>query len=121
MVPHGSGRYNVVAANGGDPLPPRPRPLEHPRRCASLGGSCQRRVSSVHKLAVAPREILGLAVPSLDSGEAANLTVFDDTTEWTLEARHLKSKSKNTPFVGDAMVGRAWAVVNKGLLVEAEA
>ena len=76
---------------------------------------------AVRKLAVAPREILGLEVPSLDEGAAATLTVFDATTEWTFEARHVRSKSRNTPFVGAPMVGRAWAVVNNGLLVEAEA
>ncbi len=76
---------------------------------------------AVHKLAVAPREILGLEVPSLDEGAAANLTVFDATTEWTFEARHIRSKSHNTPFVGAPMVGRAWAVVNHGQFVEAEA
>ena len=75
---------------------------------------------AVHKLAVAPREILGLEVPSLAEGGAANLTVFDDTTEWTFERQHVQSKSHNTPFVGSPMVGRAWAVVNNGLFVEAE-
>ena len=75
---------------------------------------------AVRKLAVAPREILGLEVPNLDEGAEANLTVFDATTEWTFEKRHIRSKSHNTPFVGAPMVGRAWAVVNHGQFVEAE-
>ena len=75
---------------------------------------------AVAKLAVAPREILGVEVPALEEGAPANLTVFDDATEWTFERRHIRSKSHNTPFVGDRMVGRAWAVVNNGLFVEAE-
>ena len=74
---------------------------------------------AVRKLAVAPREILGLGVPSLEEGAAANLTVFDAETEWTFEARHIRSKSHNTPFVGAPMVGRAWAVINHSQLVEA--
>ena len=76
---------------------------------------------AVHKLAVAPREILGLEVPTFDEGAEANLTVFDATTEWTFEKRHVRSKSNNTPFVGAPMVGRAWAIVNHGQFVEAEA
>ena len=76
---------------------------------------------AVHKLAVAPREILGLEVPALAEGAPANLTVFDDTTEWTFRREHVRSKSHNTPFVGAPMVGRAWAVVNRGQLVEAAA
>ena len=75
---------------------------------------------AVHKLAVAPREILGLEVPALEEGAEANLTVFDDSTGWTFGREHVHSKSHNTPFVGAPMVGRAWAIVNKGQLVEAE-
>ena len=76
---------------------------------------------AVRMLAVAPREILGLPVPALEVGAPTNLTIFDDSTEWTFERRHIRSKSHNTPFVGAPMVGRAWAVVNNGQIVEAEA
>ncbi len=74
---------------------------------------------AVHKLCVAPREILRLPVPEVTEGEPANLTVFDAKTEWTFGKQHIRSKSKNTPFVGDTMVGRAWAIYNRGQLVEA--
>jgi len=73
---------------------------------------------AVHKVTIAPREILRLPVPVLKEGAPANLTIFDATTEWTFEKRHIKSKSSNTPFVGDRMVGKAWATYNKGQLVD---
>lgn len=76
---------------------------------------------AVAALAVAPRLVLGLEVPTVDEGAAANLTVFDATTEWTFGREHVRSKSHNTPFLGAPMVGRAWAVVNNGQFVEAEA
>jgi dihydroorotase len=76
---------------------------------------------AVYKLTVAPREILGLAVPELTAGQPANLTVFDAETEWTFEARHVRSRSRNTPFVGAQMVGRAWAIYNNRQLVEVDA
>jgi dihydroorotase len=69
---------------------------------------------AVHKLTVAPRRILRLDVPQVAEGEPACLTVFDATTEWTFEAGDVRSKSRNTPFVGAPMVGRPWAVYNKG-------
>ena len=72
---------------------------------------------AVHKLTVAPREILRLDVPSFEPGSKANLTIFDATTRWTFTAADIKSKSVNTPFVGHEMVGKAWAVYNKGQLV----
>ena len=66
----------------------------------------------------APRAVLGMPVPRIAVGEPANLTVFDATTEWTFEARHIQSKSLNTPFVGAQLVGRAWAIVNRGRVAE---
>ncbi len=75
---------------------------------------------AVRKLTVEPRQILRLAQPTIKEGESANLTVFDAETEWTFEKEHIRSKSKNTPFVGAEMVGRAWAIYNNGQFVEAE-
>jgi len=72
---------------------------------------------AVRKLTVAPREILRIPMPRLAEGKPANLTVFDATTRWTFAATDIHSKSRNTPFVGHEMVGRAWAVYNKGRLV----
>lgn len=74
---------------------------------------------AVHKMTVAPRKILRLPVPEIKEGESANLTIFDATTEWTFESKHIRSKSINTPFVGSQMVGKAWAIYNKGQFVEA--
>jgi dihydroorotase len=76
---------------------------------------------AVRKLTVVPRQILRVPVPRLAEGEPANLTVFDADTRWTFEVRHIHSKSRNTPFAGQEMVGRAWAIYNKGQLVEAGA
>jgi dihydroorotase len=74
---------------------------------------------AVAKITSAPRKILRIPLPVIEVGAPANLTVFDDATEWTFEARHIRSKSRNTPYLGSQMVGRAWAVYNKGRLVQA--
>lgn len=76
---------------------------------------------AVRKLVVEPRRILRLPIPQIKEGEPANLTVFDATTSWTFEERHIHSKSRNTPFVGRPMIGRAWAIYNKKQFVEADA
>ncbi len=73
---------------------------------------------AVRKITIEPRRIMGIPQARLEVGAPANLTVFDATTEWTFEDSHIKSKSRNTPFVGHQMVGRAWAIYNKGRLVE---
>jgi dihydroorotase len=69
---------------------------------------------AVYKWTVAPRRILHIPVPRVAKGERANLTIFDATTAWTFEEQHIKSKSKNTPFLGDTLIGKAWAIYNKG-------
>ena len=73
---------------------------------------------AVYMLCVAPRKILGIDVPRIEVGEKANLTIFDATTKWVFEDRHIHSKSRNTPFLGMPMTGRAWAIYNKSQLVE---
>ena len=75
---------------------------------------------AVRKLTIEPRRILRLKNPRIERGEAANLTIFDATTRWTFEAHHIRSKSKNTPFVGEQMIGRSWGVYNKGRFERAE-
>ena len=75
---------------------------------------------ALHKLIIAPREILRLSVPPISEGAAACLTVFDATTEWVFERDHIRSRSQNTPFVGAPLVGRAWAIYNRGQLLKAD-
>lgn len=75
---------------------------------------------AVRKVSFEPRRILGIEQVRIGSGAAANLTIFDASSEWTFETRHIKSKSRNTPFVGAEMTGRAHAMYNKGRLVIAD-
>lgn len=65
----------------------------------------------VEKFAIQPRKLLGLEVPVITEGEAANLTAFAPGLKWTLEEKAIRSKSKNSPFVGRELTGRALAVV----------
>lgn len=67
----------------------------------------------VNRLAVRPREILNLPVPTIAEGEKANITFFDPDMEWTLEAQHLRSKSRNTPFLGTRFKGKVLGVYNR--------
>jgi dihydroorotase len=72
----------------------------------------------VEKFTVNPRSILSLQVPVIKEGEAANLTLFDSEIEWKVEDKHIKSKSKNTPFIGSTLKGKPVAIFNKGLYCE---
>ena len=70
----------------------------------------------VDKLAMAPRRILGIEASPIKEGEKANLTVFDPSKEWVIEEKSLQSKSKNSPYIGRKMRGKAVAVINASKL-----
>ena len=75
---------------------------------------------AVEKLTLAPRRILRLPAPQIEQGAPACLTIFDAETRWTFSEADIRSKSQNTPFVGAELVGRAWAIYNRGQFVEAQ-
>ena len=72
---------------------------------------------AVRKWTVEPYRILNLSMPRIVPGAAANLTVFDASSRWVFKDEHIMSKSKNTPFVNQEMVGKAWAIYNKGQFI----
>ncbi|MCC5942381.1 MAG: dihydroorotase [Balneolaceae bacterium] len=68
----------------------------------------------VEKLAVNPRKILNLEVPEIKVGNKANFTLFNTDEEWVYSINEVRSKSKNSPYIGETLTGRAIAVYNKG-------
>jgi dihydroorotase len=75
---------------------------------------------AVRALTMAPRRILGLDVPTMEVGTPAALTVFDASHRWTFAEEHVRSKSRNTPFLGTELVGRPHAIYNDGQLVRSD-
>lgn len=53
-----------------------------------------------------PRKLLGLPVPTLTEGAAAELTLVALDEAWTVVPERLRSKSKNTVFKGMTLRGR---------------
>jgi dihydroorotase len=68
----------------------------------------------IRAVTTAPREVLGLAQPVVEIGEAANLTLLDPNATWTLDAVSNRSKSVNSPWWGKPVKGRVVAVFNNG-------
>ncbi len=66
----------------------------------------------VEKLSLAPRRVLGLHIPKIAQGERADLTVFDPDAEWVLEEKNIRSKSRNTPFIGQKLKGKVLGVIS---------
>ncbi len=68
----------------------------------------------VEKLSRNPHRILDLQEPKIKVGESANLTIIDPEATWVVDKTKFKSRSKNTPFHGWKLTGKAIGVVNNG-------
>jgi dihydroorotase len=66
----------------------------------------------VEKLSVNPREILGVELPVIAEGEKANLVIFDADTEWEYTTVNNKSKSANSPYIGQGLKGKVLLTYN---------
>jgi dihydroorotase len=64
----------------------------------------------VHLLANGPRKVLQLDPIRIEVGQKARFTLFDITKEWTPSLSTLKSKAKNSPFIGKTMKGKPLAI-----------
>jgi dihydroorotase len=71
----------------------------------------------VARLTVGPARILNLPAGTLAPGAPADVTLVDPDRRWKVEARKMRSKSRNTPFEGWDMTGRAAVVLVGGRVV----
>ena len=62
---------------------------------------------TIKKLTVEPARILGIDAGTLTPRKPADITVIDPDQEWIVDANQFKSKSRNTPFHGWTLKGRA--------------
>jgi dihydroorotase len=69
------------------------------------------------KLTSEPVRILKLPGGRIVEGGDADLTVFDPTREWTVEAGRFASRSRNTPFDGRRLKGQVVASLVGGKVV----
>ena len=53
-----------------------------------------------------PAQILGVPGGHLSVGSCADICIFDEHAEWQLTPRALMSQGKNSPFLGQPMLGR---------------
>lgn len=66
----------------------------------------------LEKVTSGPRQVLNLEVPLIEEGVKANLTLFDPDKTWVLDEKTNLSKSKNSPWFGKELKGKAVAVFN---------
>ena len=69
---------------------------------------------AIEKLTINPAKAIGLNKGTLSVGADADITMIDLDDEWMVDAANLKSKSRNTPFAGWKVKGRAVATIVGG-------
>ncbi len=70
--------------------------------------------TALAKMTINPARILGLAKGTLAIGADADVTLIDPELQWTVDPERFRSKSKNSPFGGFRLRGRAVAVIVGG-------
>ncbi|HZM28757.1 MAG TPA: dihydroorotase [Gemmatimonadales bacterium] len=68
----------------------------------------------VERMSSGPARIFGLPGGTLAPGAPADVTVFDPDAEWTVHPQEFYSRSRNTPFGGRRLTGRANVTIVRG-------
>jgi dihydroorotase len=74
----------------------------------------------IAKFTVNPARLLNLPKGTLSAGADADVTVFDADQEWVYRPEDSASKSKNNPFFGWKLKGKAVATIVAGKIVWSE-
>jgi dihydroorotase len=70
----------------------------------------------IEKLTINPARVLGIDRGTLREGAIADVTIIDPTVGWTIDPNKFRSKSRNCPFAGWKVHGRADRVYVGGQL-----
>jgi len=71
----------------------------------------------IHRMSTAPASVFRLPGGTLGQGAVADIVVLDITDPWTVDPTAFCSKSRNTPFAGRVLTGRATLTLVGGKIV----
>ncbi|MEX0866029.1 MAG: dihydroorotase [Pirellulales bacterium] len=70
--------------------------------------------TAIAKLTSNPARVLGIDKGTLKIGADADVTLIDPAARWTVDPVQFQSQSRNTPFAGRQLTGRAHTVIVGG-------
>jgi dihydroorotase len=82
-----------------------------------VGGGVLTLVGLVERMSTMPARIFHLPGGSLAKGAPADVVLLDPEAEWTVNPSAFRSRSRNTPFGGRAVRGRAVTTIVRGQVV----
>jgi dihydroorotase len=65
----------------------------------------------IELLSVNARKIFGLTQSVIEKGHPCSITMFNPSSSWIVQEANLKSKSKNTPFIGKELKGKIIGII----------
>ena len=68
-------------------------------------------------LSINPRRLFNLEPIVINIGNKSVLTIFNPAEKWTVREQDVKSKSKNSPFIGVALTGKVAGIINGNKIV----
>ncbi len=69
---------------------------------------------AIRKLTINPALLLGIPRGTLKPGADADVTLIDPSARWTIDPSQFRSRSRNCPFAGWEVRGRAYTVIVSG-------
>ena len=67
----------------------------------------------IHLMTVAPRNIVGMPVPTIEEGANACLTLFSPDEAVVFDEKNTRSISRNNAFAGQQLKGKVVGIINK--------
>jgi dihydroorotase len=74
----------------------------------------------IEKMTLNPAKVLGIDRGTLLPGRPADVTVIDPNAEWTIDVTKFKTKSRNSPYHGWTVQGKAVATIVGGEVKKCE-
>lgn len=72
----------------------------------------------VKKMSVNPRQILNIDIPVIAEGKEVNIALLDPNAEWEYTKNNNRSKSYNSPFIGQNLKGKVMLTCNNNYLLK---